>query len=413
MKNVSFVKFTSYGNNFVIVDEIRTPVLDEYEKSDFAYQATNICFGVGSDNFLVIQPCEPEVLKGINRARQYWSKLPDATGVDYIFRMFEPDGKEAFSCGNGLMCIAEYLYRQYGAESARIMTEIPTTRPNVVSIGTLQENRRNWANMGHPHKISQDLVHPSVTVPFDDIIDAIEEMEISFRAHDLSPFSDETSLKLTGYLVFTGEPHFVIFTETGFSRDNLGKIVFISPNQDIPATKMAEKRYNYGTWFVDQIGTYFNRKCAHLFPEGLNINFARIAYNGSEEVLEYRCYERGINRETLACGTGALAVSYVAKRLKLISTKQINVWPYRCRWHLPEAQIEVEEGQDGWLLRGNPIMLFEGEFKLDHPRTLRDVPFIAGGAIAGQIMQKTENAIYQTQNLSHQTSIERNAQMKC
>ena len=92
MKLVSFIKYTSYGNNFVIVDETLGPVLKETEKQSFAYQATNTCFGIGSDNFLVIQPCSSAVLKEINDEHHYWKKLPDPTKADYIFRMFEPSG---------------------------------------------------------------------------------------------------------------------------------------------------------------------------------------------------------------------------------------------------------------------------------------------------------------------------------
>ena len=136
MKQVPFIKYTSYGNNFVILDETRTSALTEIEKSKFAYQATNINFGVGSDNFLVIQPCTPQILNEINETRNYWSDLPDSSRADYIFRMFEPDGVEAYSCGNGLMSIADYLFRQYGLQAARMLTEIPTREPKIVSIGT-------------------------------------------------------------------------------------------------------------------------------------------------------------------------------------------------------------------------------------------------------------------------------------
>ena len=69
MKSVPIAKYTSYGNNFVILDETQKSVLTESEKTRFAYQATNINFGVGSDNFLVIQPFRPDILEEINNAR--------------------------------------------------------------------------------------------------------------------------------------------------------------------------------------------------------------------------------------------------------------------------------------------------------------------------------------------------------
>ena len=100
MKLVPFSKLTSFGNNFVIVDETHGNILSEIEKSDFAYQATNINFGVGSDNFLIVQSCTPETMREINRARGYWDTHPDSESADFIFRMFEPDGT----------ILKEYLY---------------------------------------------------------------------------------------------------------------------------------------------------------------------------------------------------------------------------------------------------------------------------------------------------------------
>jgi hypothetical protein len=81
--------------------------------------------------------------------------------------------------------------------------------------------------------------------------------------------------------------------------------------------------------------------------------------------LEYRCFERGIDKETLACGTGALAVSFVARRLNLIKAKQIAVWPHRSRWYDPEAFILVDQNKDRWSLKGKPVMLLEGKFLLE------------------------------------------------
>ena len=54
MRRIPIYKYTSYGNNFVIVDETQGTILTESEKSRFAYPATNANFGVGADNFLVI-----------------------------------------------------------------------------------------------------------------------------------------------------------------------------------------------------------------------------------------------------------------------------------------------------------------------------------------------------------------------
>lgn len=59
---------------------------------------------------------------------------------------------------------------------------------------------------------------------------------------------------------------------------------------------------------VEQIGKFY---CEHPFfqPEGTNVNFVMRNVIGE---LEVRTYERGVNAETLSCGTGAVASAYVA-----------------------------------------------------------------------------------------------------
>jgi len=365
MKRVPFSKLTSFGNNFVIIDETERTVLTELEKSDFAYQATNINFGIGSDNFLVVQSCNPETIHEINEFRHYWEIPPDSESADFIFRMFEPNGEESYSCGNGLMSIAKYLFTHYGIESTRIMTEIPTKNPKVLTIGTATSNGSSWANLGHPRQIPTDMVDSIQLEPMDDVIGILNDIEIHFRMHDLVPFSKKHTEKLSGYLVFTGEPHMVIFSDSGFTIDELPKMIFIASDQSRSRNNNAENRVASGSWLVHHIGNYLNKQYADVFPTGINVNFAKL--NKENNSIEYRCFERGIFRETLACGTGALAVSYVARRLNLLDSNPLVVLPHRSRWEYPDSKILVLEDESGWLLFGQPISLFKGAFNYHNP----------------------------------------------
>ena len=71
MQEIDFQKFTSYGNNFIIVDETKGPQLREDEKSRFACQVTNVNFGIGADGVLFLQPYRSDILAAINTTRHY------------------------------------------------------------------------------------------------------------------------------------------------------------------------------------------------------------------------------------------------------------------------------------------------------------------------------------------------------
>ena len=360
MKSIYFTKYTSYGNNFVIIDECHAKELTEAGKSQFAFQATNVNFGIGADNFLVIQPFTNKVLDEINTHRAYWKGKNFQASADYIFRMFEPAGTEALCCANGLMCIAQHLYHVHGLHAAKILAEIPTHSPTVISIGTDPQNYQiNWVNLGHPRKTPSDLVTEKAIRPFDECVDIVDNMIIRLRKHDLAPFSKKKQLNLKGYLVFTGEPHLVIFPEQEKSKENIIELMFASSfgQNETPGNRI-ENRLAFGTWLVNRIGTALNSQYRHFFPRGINVNFVNNPNHGLS--LEYRTFERGINKETMSCGTGALACAFVVSRLN--NKIPISMLPQRCRSCCPEAKIGILKNDSGWILKGSPVKLFTGHF---------------------------------------------------
>jgi len=353
MKKIPFVKYTMHGNKFTIVDETLKPVLTESEKSSFAYRATDIYYGVGADGLLVIQPFKPHVLKKINETYHYWNNLPQTAESEYILRLFESNRKEAFSCGNGLLCISDYLYQRYGVKSARIMTEVPTSTPKVLTIGTDLQKKMNWANMGPPVRIPSEMTNLPVTIPHDGF-EFVENIKVNFSSNGITGGEKKTSLKLSGYLVFTGEPHLVIFTDSGFSPKELTKNIFNSSKYE---PENSYKR-DFSSRMIYQIGMSLNKDYLKYFPSGLNVNFVRVV----DGIIEYRCFERGIDRETWACGTGAVAVSFIAKRLNMLTGNKITVWPYLSRLRDEDVQLYVVKSENDYILYGNPIFLFEGVF---------------------------------------------------
>ncbi len=385
-----FVKYTSCGNKFVIADETRGQILTEPEKMTFAFQATDIYFGIGSDNFLVIQPCTADILKEINELHHYWERIPDAAYSDYIFRMFEPDGKEAFSCGNGLLCISDYMYTNYGIQTARIMTEIPTPYPKIVTIGRDADKGMCWTNMGPPTKIPPEMMDSSIATPFDDCLMSVRNLKIALPKSEFIGFTDDIIIELSGFTVFTGEPHLVIFTESGFSPAELAERILVSSAQ-----KSHRRKTDYSSWVVHEIGMTLNNDYLHIFPKGLNINFVRIA-DRTAGILDQRTFERGVYRETWACGTGAVAASFVARHLNMISTDEILVRPYLSRLRDPNSQLNVKKTGEDYFLYGTPVFLFSGTTEFKESRKKLECSAVPDPA---PCMEKQENEDEKMQSL--------------
>jgi len=354
---IPFVKYTSCGNNFVIVDATEDSPATDLEWSQFAAHATSTNFGIGCDNLLIIQRSTTKTIDAIIENRNYWDTRPDLSAADFIFRMFEPNGDEAACCGNGLICIADFLRQKYGICSARIATEIPLNKPNIVSIGSYDRDS-SWVNLGFPRKTPTKLFPPHHGTLVGDNIDVIEELTITFRNDDLKAYTDNPSLTLKGYLVFTGEPHLVVFPDHDFSNPTLANLIFGST---LNGKQSEDNRMGIGSWLVHRIGSFINKRCRTLFPEGISVNFTRV---NNIDAVQNRCFERGINRETLACSTGALAVAYMVQQLFDLEINNINLLPLRCRDEHKDALIRIQQTEAGWCLTTTPYKLFEGHYQM-------------------------------------------------
>lgn len=90
-------------------------------------------------------------------------------------------------------------------------------------------------------------------------------------------------------------------------------------------------------------------------PEGINVNFAKILSDGSVAV---RTYERGVEAETLSCGTGAAAVGYLASR-KMSSSKLIPI-RNKVGTHILDVFSTESAEVELW---GEAVCVFEGAFE--------------------------------------------------
>src|SRR5437868_544804 len=86
-----FTKMHGIGNDYIYVNCFDVPF--PKDPATLARQMTDRHFGVGGDGLILICPSD--------------------NGADARMRMYNADGSEAEMCGNGLRCVAKYVY-DYG-----------------------------------------------------------------------------------------------------------------------------------------------------------------------------------------------------------------------------------------------------------------------------------------------------------
>ena len=104
------------------------------------------------------------------------------------------------------------------------------------------------------------------------------------------------------------------------------------------------------TFDLEPLGRQMNSHDAH--PQGINVNIVE-KESGSVKV---RTWERGVNMETLACGTGAAASAIFA------ADKWAFKWPIRLTF--PGGILEVDHRGNQYWLKGPAELVFEGHLSL-------------------------------------------------
>lgn len=130
-----------------------------------------------------------------------------------------------------------------------------------------------------------------------------------------------------GMVINTGVPHLVIFT------DNLNAI-------DV-ATRGRVLRFS-----------------PHYSPEGVNVNFVHVA----DGRLKVRTYERGVEEETLACGTGVTASAIAAALTGKIVTAEVEA---ETRGGMLKVRYNLtDNGADNIYLTGAASFVYSGEIEI-------------------------------------------------
>lgn len=123
--------------------------------------------------------------------------------------------------------------------------------------------------------------------------------------------------------IHTGVPHLVLFSEDVDHED----------------VNTLGKKYRWDSRFQ---------------PEGTNVNFVQVK-NGR---IQVRTYERGVEHETLACGTGVMASSIISGRVSDLD--------FPMRVTVAGGDLEVTRLKDEWMLWGEVDVIFNGNLILNN-----------------------------------------------
>jgi diaminopimelate epimerase len=369
---IKSVKCTALGNSFVIIDELDEVLIDEGAKPGFARLCNDVHFGLGGDGVLFVQNAHPSVYREINHRWEYWDATAwslvqrlDQHGIDAIMRIFMPDGSEACMCGNGIRCVAHYLQQKLGQDDLRILTEVPTSTPRVKTVGKSVRPGYYRVNLG-----------PLVEPPPQFLGEAVRRNSVAENARikllrNYPLYMQDERLGLDGLIAYPGELHMVLFCGHTSPRyvshaEGIRKSFYHRVLRQFFSLDQAEQAS-----ILNQVGLLFSIGAdRELFPSGVCVNFAQV--DPTKHVIHYRVFERGVRRETLACGTGAAAVAAVAYYLGLVKSRRISVKPVKAI--LAQEQLigtvkhdalVLENVDDEWWLEGPAQEVYRAELPGD------------------------------------------------
>jgi diaminopimelate epimerase len=278
-----FTKMQGCGNDYVYVDCFREPM--PHDPAGMSRAISDRHFGVGSDGLILICPSDK---------------------ADARMRMFNADGSESEMCGNGIRCVAKYVYDHGHVRKPTLTVETGRgvlTLDLEIADGSVRQVR---ADMGEP---ILDASRVPTTLPGTAAHSAAVNVPLEVNGK-----------KLAVTCVSMGNPHCITYLDEIANSHVLG------------------------------LGPQMEKHVA--FPRRTNVEFVRV--NRPDDVT-MRVWERG-SGETLACGTGACAVA-VAGVLTGRTARRITA-------HLRggDLQLDWSERDNHVYMTGPAVEVFSGDW---------------------------------------------------
>jgi diaminopimelate epimerase len=278
---IYFTKMHGLGNDFILID-CRVQACPSGTKNlrDISRQFCDRRFGIGADQILL---------------------LDNSSKADFQMRILNADGSEVEMCGNGIRCLAQYIWDRRLSEK------------DVLEIETL-------AGIMKPER-SGDLVKVDMGEP----IFEPEKIPVNL----ISNLKSQISNLIVDYPLQIADREFNI---TCISMGNPHAVIVVDDVSGFPVT-----------YYGPMIETHA------IFPRKTNVEFIQVM-NRAE--IKMRVWERG-SGETMACGTGAAAAA-VASALKGLTEKTVTV-------HLLGGDLLIEQAVNKHIyMTGPAVEVFEG-----------------------------------------------------
>ncbi len=277
---MKFTKMHGIGNDYVYVNCLKENVENP---SEVAIKISDRHFGIGSDGLILIKPSDV---------------------ADGKMEMYNADGSQGAMCGNGIRCVAKYMYDYGITDKTSISVE---TKSGIKYLDLTLKNGK------------VDTVKVNMGAP---ILKASEIPVISEKEQVISePVTvDGKEWKIT--CVSMGNPHAITY---------------------IDDVKHLE---------IEKIGPKFENH--EIFPDRVNTEFVHVI---DRNTVEMRVWERG-SGETYACGTGACAVA-VSSILNGLTEEEVTVkllgGDLKIFWNREENRV---------YMTGSATKVFDGEIDL-------------------------------------------------
>ncbi|MCD7863396.1 MAG: diaminopimelate epimerase [Lachnospiraceae bacterium] len=275
---VEFTKMHGCGNDYVYIDGSRFPIPVD-EKPDFVRKVSDRHFGVGSDGVIFIN---------------------SSKNADFEMEMWNADGTRAEMCGNGIRCVAKYVYDKKLTDRIHLLIESAGKVKSLTLVVADGQVRGVCVDMGAP-----ELRPEQIPVRYDRM--PVVGMPLTVLGKEYQ-----------ATCVSMGNPHAVIFVDDVESLD------------------------------LEKIGPHFEHHEA--FPNRVNTEFVKAL---DSHTVQMRVWERGTG-ETLACGTGSCATA-VACVLNGLTGSEVTV-----KIRGGELKIRYDQQGDKVYMTGPAETVFEG-----------------------------------------------------